>query len=185
MIINAQRLEALIPVDELFEKGIINIKALTDGCSVCPNFGRRWACPPFDFDTEALWKSFGTLRVIAVKIRPDEAVRSKIYAPAEYESFTGTLLAPYKKELDAEVLRRERETSGSRAISPGSCDGCPQPCPKTNGKPCRRVNMRPTLEALGADVGRITADYLHTPLLWLQNGLLPEYLVLAGGLLEP
>lgn len=183
MIAETQRLETVIGIPGLFEKGIINIPKLTEGCGACPNYGRRWACPPFGFDVEKYWRKYGSLRVVAVKIEVGEALRGKKYTSAEYADFCEKLLSGPKSSLNEELLRLERETPGSRAISLGSCDSCAEPCPRAENKPCRRPDMRPTLEALGADVSRLTQQYLHLKLLWAENGIPPEYFVLVGGVL--
>ena len=39
-------------------------------CRACPNYGRSWACPPFDFDLEEYLSGYATALIVATKITP-------------------------------------------------------------------------------------------------------------------
>ena len=39
-------------------------------CRACPNYGRSWACPPFDFDVDDYLAGYRTALIIATKITP-------------------------------------------------------------------------------------------------------------------
>jgi hypothetical protein len=45
--------------------------------------------------------------------------------------------------------------------------------------------MRYSIESLGGDVGLTAERYLGQPLLWIKDGILPDYLMLVGALLLP
>lgn len=34
-------------------------------CRACPNYGRSWACPPFDFDLEEYLSGYATALIVA------------------------------------------------------------------------------------------------------------------------
>ena len=39
-------------------------------CRACPNYGRSWTCPPFDFDVDDYLAGYRTALIIATKITP-------------------------------------------------------------------------------------------------------------------
>ena len=43
--------------------------------------------------------------------------------------------------------------------------------------------MRYSIEALGGNVAETAERYLHKPLLWIEDGRMPDYLTLVCGLL--
>ena len=43
--------------------------------------------------------------------------------------------------------------------------------------------IRYSVESLGGDVVKLLRDAFHVDILWAQNGRLPEYFMLVGGLL--
>lgn len=89
-----------------------------------------------------------------------------------------------KKKMLGELLERERALPGSFALSVGTCTLCGDVCSRTEGKPCRNpAQMRHSIESLGGDVAKTAVRYFDKPLLWIQNNVLPEYLMLVGGLL--
>ena len=53
-----------------------------------------------------------------------------------------------------------------------------------SGRPCRcPEKMRYSIEALGGNVAETAERYLHKPLLWIEDGRMPDYLTLVCGLL--
>ena len=41
-------------------------------CRQCGNYGRRYGCPPFDYDPLSVIESYDKVRIIGVKIIPDD-----------------------------------------------------------------------------------------------------------------
>ena len=89
-----------------------------------------------------------------------------------------------KQRLMGMLLRLERESPHSLALSAGGCDLCGGDCTRSGGMPCRRPDeMRYSIDALGGDLSKTMERYFGRPILWIQNGKAPDYLTLAGGLL--
>ena len=44
--------------------------------------------------------------------------------------------------------------------------------------------IRPSLEACGFDIGKTVSELLHIELKWSDNGKMPEYLTLVGGVFK-
>ena len=87
-----------------------------------------------------------------------------------------------KSRMD-KFMRGLEQTSGGVMISNGNCRLC-NPCSKKKDQECKRPEkMRFSMEALGLNVGRITADFFGHPLLWYQDKTVPAYLSAAACLL--
>ena len=169
-----QKLEAEVSVEEYLQ-ACVDVEKFLDCCRVCPNFGRRWSCPPFDFAPMELWKRFHTLRLYA-----------RILTPEPEEDMAALLrrMKVEKEKLMAELLQLERENPASMALSAGSCSLCGEDCTRTKGESCRKPReMRYSIEALGGDVSKTAERYLGRPLKWAKDGAAPEYMTLVGGLL--
>ena len=39
---------ASVPVSEYLDK-YVDVPAFLEACKACPNYGRIWSCPPYDF----------------------------------------------------------------------------------------------------------------------------------------
>lgn len=148
-------------------------------CRQCPNYGTRWACPPFDFDPMAIWGQYTAVRLWGRVIIPS--------APGQAEQAALDALEAEKTVMLDRLLALEAQTPGSRALSAGMCTlcgagGCTRPGPQS--RPCRhRGQMRYSIEALGGNVGLTAEKYLGRPLLWIADGVVPQHLMLVGGLL--
>ena len=160
----------------------VDIPSFLKCCAVCPNFGSVWSCPPYNFDPESLWRSYGNIRIVCVKMdfgalaEKDDAASQEEAARMRREQF---------HVMEAELLRMETENPGSRALLAGSCHACAV-CARKEGKPCRfPEKMRYSVESLGANVGKLTEEQFDLPLLWSKRGEIPAYGVLCGGLLLP
>ncbi len=90
-----------------------------------------------------------------------------------------------KEKFALELLEKEKLIPGSLALSCGSCKLC-EVCNRVKEKICQDPDyMRYSIEALGGDVGETSQKFFGKPLLWVKDGIAPEYLVLVGGLLVP
>lgn len=143
-------------------------------CRECPNFGRSWACPPFDTDIDAALKPFATVTIHAVKIMP--------VTPGLPLDSAKDLLRFHREEFERRLLKIERDKGGRVFTFAGECLYCPAgTCTRSCGLPCRHPDMvRPSLEAYGFDVGLTVRDYLGLDLLWGKDNRLPDYLLLVG-----
>lgn len=168
-----QPLEAEVKVAEYLQE-CVDPERFLAYCRECGNYGKRWSCPPLDFDPLELWRRYATLHLTArVMITEKNMVLDDLMAGFQKE----------KQALLAELLKRERRTPGSRVLSAGTCLLC-EHCRREQGEPCRALGqMRYSIEALGGDVAKTAEQYFHKSLQWIRDGQTPEYLVLVGGLL--
>lgn len=88
-----------------------------------------------------------------------------------------------RRELDARLLALEEAWPDSRAFFAGTCFDCPEgTCTRLSDLPCVRPGkIRPSLEALGFDLGRTASELLGIELRWSVDGRLPEYFTLISG----
>lgn len=172
--ITFDRLETVVPVEE-YVKICVDISKFLGFCKECFNYGNRWSCPPFQTDPMEIWSQFETLRLIAYTL-PNASIPCVSVALDH--------LKQAKERMMAELLELEHTIPGSYVLSAGTCVLCGDNCTRPAGKPCRNPEqMRHSIEALGGDVSKTAEYYLNKPLLWIKDGILPEYLMLVGGLL--
>ena len=94
------------------------------------------------------------------------------------------MLAPAKRQMTDTLLTMEKDYPGSRALFAGTCEICEQ-CDKEKGISCRHPDlMRYSIEALGGNVAKAVQIYFDDTILWAENGHLPEYFILLGGLMK-
>lgn len=143
-------------------------------CRACPNYGRTWACPPFEFDVDEYLSGYRTALITASKITPAD-----LDLPV---SEAMRLLRPEKVRQEHLLLEAERRYGGRAFAYAGTCHYCPEGCSRPTGSPCRHPEwVRPSLEACGFDLCRTAEELLGIPMLWGDNGRMPEYLTLVGG----
>lgn len=144
-------------------------------CRACPNYGRSWACPPFDFDMDDYLSGYRTALIIATKITP--VSRDLPLSEAE------RLLRPERQWHERLLLDLEARYGGRAFAYAGTCLYCPKgSCTRPEGLPCRHPErVRPSLEACGFDLCRTTESLMGIPLRWSTDGRLPEYLTLVSG----
>ena len=163
----------------------VDIPKFYDCCQACPNFGHRWSCPPFSFQPEALWRSYETIVLHGRKLSTPPQLLGQSFPPEQLQAHYESLLRPVRQELDQYLLTLERQTPGSLALVAGKCTIC-QTCARQQGAPCRHPEtLRYSIEALGGDVSQTISQCLGERLLWAQDGKLPPYFILLGGLLLP
>ncbi len=179
-------IESEVAMDEYLET-CVDVPQFLEYCKQCTNYNHIWSCPPFSFDPVEYMKGYGRILFVGYKIIIPEEKRQKTYTKKEQEVLMKELLSGPKKALDADMLERERNHPGSKALSGGSCLSCdPGKCAKLEGKPCRYPEkMRYSVEALGGNVGLTVTKYLHQNLEWIEEGHLPGHFLLLGGLMLP
>lgn len=167
--------EKTIAVSEYVE-GYVNVEEFLECCRACGNYNRKWCCPSYDFDpVEDYWKKFDNFHVIAKKM---------ILREEEKENWEN-LMTEVKSELTKQLFEEEEKHEGSRSLSAGSCHICGEDnCSKPLGHPCRYPEkMRYSIESLGGNVGLTASKLLGLELQWIEEGKVPDYFVLVGGLL--
>ena len=173
--VNFERLETTVSVEE-YVKTCVDVPTFLEYCKECDNYGTRWSCPPFAEDPLDIWSRFDSLWLLSY-VLPCEPGQSVSEAIED--------LHQAKEQMMAELLKLERTKPGSVIVSAGSCTLCGDHCTRPEGKPCRMPNqMRHSIEALGGDVSKTAELYLNKPILWIRDGVLPDYLMLVCGLLH-
>ena len=81
-IYTTQRYEAEVPVDA-YLKECVDVPTFLEYCKQCPNYGKVWSCPPYDFSPEEYWKKYRMLHLISVKINFPEEMTEKKYTQDE------------------------------------------------------------------------------------------------------
>ena len=51
---SVQTIETRVPVAE-YLRTCVDVEKFLGFCRECGNYGRRWSCPPFEFDPLELW----------------------------------------------------------------------------------------------------------------------------------
>lgn len=145
-------------------------------CRQCPNYGRRWACPPVSGTYSPDLSQYGKTILLMVKIY------IKPGTPGDADTLRA-IIDPVRSRFERCLLQAERYLGGMACLFTGLCPHCPgRECARTTGAPCRHPELvRPSLEALGFNLETTARDIFDTPMLWCDNGLAPHYLSLIGG----
>jgi len=168
-----------------FMETCVDVPRFLRCCQACPTYGKTWSCPPYDFSSEDIWKSYKSLLLIGKKVIVPQDLREKTFQKAEVAMVCNKLLAPFKHALLMELLALEAEHPGSMALSAGKCEICVV-CTRLQNLPCRNPHLcRYSIEALGGDVVQAVEKYFGEKLIWEKEGHLPQHLFLIGGLLKP
>lgn len=177
--------ETEVSVEEYLEK-CVDVETFLEYCRECNNYGRVWSCPPFSFDVMEYWNKYHTFRIYGMKIWLPSSMTENVYTEEEKQQIFEKLLFPEKEKLNQRLLEMEAGIAGSISLSGGSCQTCRGGCGRPAGKECRFPEaMRYSIEALGGNVGLTVTKYLRQELQWIEEGKLPDYFMLIGGLLLP
>ena len=148
-------------------------------CKQCNRYNTCWACPPFDFDTEAYIHAYDKAYLIGTKITLTSTADSYDQGVKEIRA----IMVDVRLNLDKQLLETEKSHTNSKAFFAGTCHVCPEgECTRSQGKPCIAPDkVRPSLEAFGFDMGKTSAQLLGIEMKWGAKGSLPEYLTLVSG----
>ena len=185
LIYTTERHEAIVSVDHYLEK-YVDVEVFLEACKACPNYGKIWSCPSYDFDVVEYWKKYSTLELVAVKIIFDETIAGKLLTKEEQEDISRNSIREVKEQLAVELYERENAIPGSISLSAVSCTLCKGECMRLKGEPCRYPDkMRYSIESLGGNVGTTLSELMEIELEWMQEGRMLSYFVLVSGLLRP
>lgn len=178
---NITTLTKEIPIEKLI-KDYLDVQRFDACCAKCENYGKNWACPPFDFDPEELISRYGSILLYAKKAEPE---CDRVFASdAELKDAWEELLFPVDEALRRELLELEKACPESLALFSGGCNEC-ETCTREKGLPCVRPELRRcSPEALGCDVLKIMDEVFGETAEWAANGRLPKKYLLLGGLLK-
>ncbi len=160
----------------------VDVPRFSAGCEKCPEYGKTWACPPYDFDRPELISRFDTVLLVAKKTELDD---ERIFpSDEELKNAWEELLLPVNTALNDELLALEADSPGSLALFAGGCGEC-EVCSREADLPCvHPEKCRYSPEALCADVVKILEDLFSENVEWAEKGRLPKKYVLLGGLLK-
>lgn len=143
----------------------------------CPNYGSKWACPPFSPSYSNLSNQYSNALLVLLYCNLSQFN----YTKTEYMKIKAS--NSILKSKSDRLLRYLEEKSLGIMLSNGSCRLC-SPCNRKKGLGCKKpMEMRYSMESLGLDVEKISLELLHHQLLWYQNKLAPEYASVVGGVL--
>ena len=144
-------------------------------CQQCRNYGRRYGCPPFDEEPLTAIEGYDRVRILGVKIIPQDK-----HLPLQAAN---DLMEPVISELNEELLETEKSLGGMCFGFVGTCPYCGGACARIEGQPCKHPDkVRPSLEAIGFDISKTAKDLLGIEIKWSQDRYIPEYLTLVCGI---
>jgi predicted metal-binding protein len=171
-----------VPMAEFIEN-CVDVPRFMGACASCGGYGKRWACPPYDFDPAGIWERYSSILLYCKHIEIPESMREKTYEPDELAETYNGIFSRVKAEMLDELFALEAEREGSLALSAGGCDICAR-CARQDGLPCiRPEKMRWSVESIGGDVVKSLRDYFGLEIEWAKDGKLPGHFNLLGGLL--
>ena len=172
---NIERSEKTIKVNEYIEN-YVNVEEFLEYCKECKNYESIWSCPSYNFNPEDYWRGYYEFLVVARKI----IFGPEVDVPRSFE-----IMQEVKDDMSRELYELEKEYPGSISLSAGSCSMCKEGCTRTEGLSCRYPElMRYSIESLGGNVGKTVSKLMGYELEWVEEGKLPSYFVLVGGLLK-
>lgn len=170
-----ERTEKTIKVEE-YIKDYVNVEEFLQYCKECKNYDSVWSCPSYNFNPEDYWRQFSQLLVVARKI----IFGPEVDIPRSYE-----IMLEVKEDMSKELYEMEKEFPGSVSLSAGSCSMCKDGCTRPSGQPCKHPDlMRYSIESIGGNVGKTVSKLMGYELEWVEEGKVPSYFVLVGGLLK-
>ena len=176
-------LQREIAVSDFF-RDCVDIPRFVQCCQACPNYGKLWSCPPFDFSPAHIWQKYSTLLLQCRVIPVPRELQTQVLPQQEINEQSRALLLPQKQAMLQEMLALEQQFPGSMALDAGSCDRCAV-CTRPEGLSCRHPEaLRYSVEALGGDVCKALKLYFEKEILWGMDGHMPDHYILLGGLLK-
>lgn len=159
-----------------YERRYRDVARFEDLCRQCPNYGRRWACPPIDAGDMPALSQYSRLMLLMVKLD------LKPGTPGDADTLR-SIIETARADFERRLLKAEKDLGGAACLFTGMCPHCPgQECARTLGKPCRHPELvRPSLEALGFDLEATAREVFGIPMLWCDKGMAPPYLTLIAG----
>lgn len=142
----------------------------------CPNFQRKWSCPPYAPAFSDFVSKWEHLYVIFMHTEMEQF----FYIKNDYLKIKA---ANSLLKSRADKFLRQMAKRYGHYITTGSCRLC-KPCKCKNGIPCAHPDsMTYSFEAMGVDVGKVVDEYFQKSLIWYKSRQLPKYTSVVCGLL--
>lgn len=124
----------------------------------CPNFGKKYSCPPYSPKFENIGKEFDYLFVTIFSCDLEQ-IKSTEYNKIRIAN------SVMKSRMD-KFMRNLEQKNGGLFMSNGSCRLC-RSCACKLGKPCKYPEKkRYSLESTGIDVNQLSEKCFDRKLLW-------------------
>lgn len=168
-----ERFETVLSLEELMGE-YYDLQLTAEKCRQCTGYRKTWSCPEFHFNPTDFLKGFSTFRFIVDRVsnqgaRTPEEAQNRLF----YE----------KSFFDREMRELEASVPGSYALAAQECVQCDK-CARLWGRPCIHPEiMRYGPEALGMLVVKLIEDKFHFIVQWSDGISVPDYYVLAGGIM--
>lgn len=142
----------------------------------CPNYNKKWSCPPLSPSYSKFISKYENIMVIVISTKLDQFSYIK---------------NDYLKVKAANTIMKSRIDKALRSfisddcyyISTGSCRMC-RPCKRKLNQPCAHQDiMTYSFEALGINVSEMVSDLFDFELKWYKKKALPEYTSVVAGLI--
>jgi len=148
-------------------------------CKNCPNYNKRYTCPPFEFSKIEYIRKFNQVFIIGSKWYKEDIPKELWDKNKILDAFESM-----REQVSKIVLDYEKEILGSEALLIGTCTNC-EICNKVIDKPCKnKQKQRYSLEALGFLVSDIAKNVLNTEILWQKEGMIDYHFSVSAILLK-
>lgn len=166
-------------------RGYFQPEKYLEYCKACQHYGKIWACPPYEFNTEQVLEGHQYVYIIGSKLYIRDLCESykKLVESKDLEHATTEIYKAARAVLDEKLVRLEDGSEQLSVLLAGRCLVC-QPCTRQEQQPClypEKMNL--SLESIGFDVASICEDILHDKILWAKEAL-PEYFLLVSAVLS-
>jgi len=149
----------------------VNKRLFEDMCKRgCPNYNKKYSCPPFSPEFKAFVKNYDALLVLLFAIELNQ------FNTFDYNDYHKVRIsnAVMKPKIE-KVMRNLESRYDSFFLGTGSCRLC-KPCQLKTRKPCKYPDKRRySLEALGVDCDFLSKKLFELPLLWYKEKMAPPY----------
>ena len=136
----------------------------------CPNFSKKFSCPPCSPDFRKMQGKLGRLLVVMLRLDLRQLDRAG-YLDHHRLRLGNAVIKPRLERL----MRSLESEFGGRYLATGACRLC-KPCQKKLAKPCKHPDkMRFSLEATGVDCDSLSRKVFGLPLEWYKDKRCPDH----------
>ena len=177
---NSKNISYEVIVDTILPEhanSFVNVEKFEELCRIgCPNFNRKWSCPPFAPPYPEFINGWKYLYVFWFRVETDQFS----YINNDYLKIKA---ANSILKSRADKFLRSMSKLHGQYISTGSCRLC-KPCRRKIDLPCAHPEtMSYSFEAMGVNVEQLVHSCFNCELLWYRRGHLPRYTSVIAGLL--